>query len=95
MASADSRLFVKLTNRLIFAILIYFDGLIITGDNGEEIAIVKLGDLHNFLGLELEHNRQGIFLYQYRYMQVICSSGFMEVPNKSHIKVAQRILKYI
>ncbi|KAK2990889.1 hypothetical protein RJ640_006078 [Escallonia rubra] len=62
----------------ISVILIYVDDLIITGDDSEEIDRVqvnlgvrfhlkKLGELHHFLGLELEQNEEGIFLCQQKY----------------------------
>ncbi|KAK3009164.1 hypothetical protein RJ639_014064 [Escallonia herrerae] len=62
----------------ISVILIYVDDLIITGDDSEEIDRIqvnlgvrfhmkKLGDLHHFLGLELEQNEEGIFLCQQKY----------------------------
>lgn len=58
--------------------LVYFDDLIVTGDNEDEILQTKenlsvrfhmkeLGQLKHFLGLEIDRTQGGIFLHQQKY----------------------------
>ncbi|XP_019056135.1 PREDICTED: uncharacterized protein LOC109115933 [Nelumbo nucifera] len=74
----DSRLFVKASGRKLAIVLVYVDDLIIIGDCEEEILQTKenlsvrfqmkeLGQLKRFLGLEIDHVQEGIFLYQQKY----------------------------
>ncbi|CAL9022379.1 unnamed protein product [Prunus brigantina] len=78
-SNADSSLFVRtgLVGKLV--VLIYVDDLIITGDNGEEIANLKhslrqkfamkdLGVLKYFLGIEMATSHKGLFLNQHKYV---------------------------
>ena len=80
IATADSSLFVKNKNEKLAIVLVYVDDLIITGDDEKEISQTKvnlsvrflmkdLGELKHFLGLEVEHTEDGLFLYQQRYAQ--------------------------
>jgi hypothetical protein len=73
VAPSDSSLFVNFKEGRIAIVLVYVDDLIITGDNFEEIQRIRknlsirfqmeeLGDLKHFLGLEVEHTKEGIFL---------------------------------
>ncbi|RVW16642.1 Retrovirus-related Pol polyprotein from transposon RE1 [Vitis vinifera] len=75
---ADSSLFVKANGGKLAIVLVYVDDLIITGDDVEEICQTKenlsvhfemkeLGQLKHFLGLEVGHTHEGIFLYQQKY----------------------------
>ena len=62
--------------------LVYVDDLIITGDHEAEILQTKmnlsvrfqmkeLGELKHFLGLEVEHTKEGLFLCQQRYAKIL------------------------
>ena len=75
---ADSSLFVKANGGKLAIVLIYVDDLIITGDYETEILQTKenlsvrfqmkeLGQLKHFLGLEIDHIQEGIFLCQQKY----------------------------
>ncbi|WVZ78229.1 LOW QUALITY PROTEIN: hypothetical protein U9M48_025977 [Paspalum notatum var. saurae] len=78
VAPSDSSLFVKSKEGRLAIVLVYVDDLIITGDNTEEIQRIRdnlsirfqmkeLGELKHFLGLEVEHTKDGIFLGQQKY----------------------------
>ena len=82
VTSADSSLFVKASEGKIAAVLVYVDDLIITGDFEEEIIRTKenlsihfqmkeLGRLKRFLGLEVDHSDEGLFLHQRKYSEVL------------------------
>ena len=74
MANADNSLYVCVTHKGIFAIVIYVDDLIIGGDSLDAIKDVKellqkqfdkdLGELHYFLGIEVVCTPDGIWLSQ-------------------------------
>nr|XP_017221153.1 PREDICTED: uncharacterized mitochondrial protein AtMg00810-like [Daucus carota subsp. sativus] len=78
MAQSDSSLFVKIREGKLAVVLVYVDDLIITGDDIEEIFQTKknlsvrfqmkeLGELKHFLGLEVDHTENGLFLCQQKY----------------------------
>ncbi|KAE8706377.1 hypothetical protein F3Y22_tig00110393pilonHSYRG00025 [Hibiscus syriacus] len=75
---ADSSLFVKANEGKLAIVLVYVDDLIITGDDEAEILQTKenlsvrfqmkeLGQLKHFIGLEVDHTHEGIFLCQHKY----------------------------
>lgn len=75
---SDSSLFVMAKEGRLAIVLVYVDDLIITGDYSEEIErtrenlsvrfqMKELGELRHFLGLEVEHTKNGIFLGQQKY----------------------------
>ncbi|KAG6512389.1 hypothetical protein ZIOFF_030500 [Zingiber officinale] len=78
-SSADSSLYVRLGSVDKLVVLIYVDDLIITGNNNDSIAQLKmqlqqkfpikdLGSLKYFLGIEMETSRKGLFLNQRKYI---------------------------
>ncbi|MCO5559833.1 hypothetical protein L7F22_013437 [Adiantum nelumboides] len=78
MADADHSLYVRKNENDIVIICIYVDDLIIGGDNEGEIMHVKsrlkkefdmkdLGELRYFLGIEIIHTNEGIWLSQRQY----------------------------
>lgn len=80
MAPADSSLFVKVHGGKVAIVLVYVDDLIITGDDEEEVQLMRanlsirfqmkeLGELNHFLGLEVERTKEGLFLCQQKYAQ--------------------------
>ncbi|XP_015166806.1 uncharacterized mitochondrial protein AtMg00810-like [Solanum tuberosum] len=80
VASADSRLFVKVVGRKLAIVLVYVDDSILTGDCEEEILLTKknlsvrfqmkeLGQINHFLGLEVDCNEEGICLHQKKYSE--------------------------
>ena len=75
---ADSRLFFKHYQSSITVILIYVDGIVITGnDTGYISSLISqlslifemkhLGDLHHFLGVEVHTSPNGLYLSQTKY----------------------------
>ena len=75
----DSSLFVRIGSTSKLVVLIYVDDLIVTGDNVEEINILKnslrrkfaikdLGPLKYFLGIEMATSHKGLFLNQRKYV---------------------------
>ena len=101
---ADSSLFVRTgkVGRLI--VLVYVDDLIITGDNKDEIQSLKsalhktfsikdLGALRYFLGIEMDHSSNGLFLNQRKYVIDLLDEAEMKdskpapTPVKSNLKL--------
>ena len=78
ISNADFSLYVKRTNREIVLVLIYVDGLIVTGNSDVDIDDVKLllkqkfemeylGELYYFLDIEVIRSPSGIWLLQRQY----------------------------
>ncbi|XP_004289307.1 PREDICTED: uncharacterized mitochondrial protein AtMg00810-like [Fragaria vesca subsp. vesca] len=78
-SNADSSLFVRNGASRKLVVLIYVDDLIITGDNVQEIEVLKqalhkkfaikdLGKLKYFLGIEMATSKKGLFLNQRKYV---------------------------
>ncbi|BFG20903.1 hypothetical protein CerSpe_071770 [Prunus speciosa] len=76
----DSSLFLQRTPTGIVVLLVYVDDIVITGSDLEAISAVQtllnsafhmkdLGQLTYFLGLEVHHQPQGLFLHQHKYGQ--------------------------
>lgn len=81
---ANTSLFVYTNNSNIIYLLLYVDDLILTGNNEtmlpsfttrlhHEFAIKDLGDLNYFLGLEVSHTEDGLFLSQTKYAKDVLS----------------------
>ena len=79
MSDVDHSLYVHMIDKGIVAIVIYVDDLIIGGDSLEEIKDVKgllrnefdmkdMGELRYFLGIEMIHTPEGIWLSQRQYV---------------------------
>nr|GEV57149.1 ribonuclease H-like domain-containing protein [Tanacetum cinerariifolium] len=82
-------------NAFLYALLVYVDDIIITGNNSSEIEKLKaflntkfmikdLGRLKYFLGIEVIDTEN-----------VHCLSQFMHKPLKSHLKIALKVLRYL
>ena len=78
LSQADSSLFVHHTIANTIYLLLYVDDMVLTGNNSAliqtlitrlstEFAMKDLGSLHYFLGVEAQHNSQGLFLSQTKY----------------------------
>jgi len=80
MAHIDSSLFVKTSEGKLAMVLVYVDDLIIIGDDKGEICRIRenlsirfqmkeLGQFKHFFGLEVDHTKKRIFLYQQKYFR--------------------------
>ncbi|GKC10464.1 putative RNA-directed DNA polymerase [Tanacetum coccineum] len=78
-SNSDHTSFLKQRGNLITCLIIYVDDMIITGNDKEEIIKLKknlfsefemkdLGRLKYFLGIEVLRSKQGIFMYQKKYV---------------------------
>ncbi|KAL3523634.1 hypothetical protein ACH5RR_016468 [Cinchona calisaya] len=76
----DSSLFLQRTSKGLVILLVYVDDIVITGSDKDGISQIQtllhssfhmkdLGQLTYFLGLEVHHRPQGIFLNQQKYIQ--------------------------
>ncbi|XP_028965114.1 uncharacterized mitochondrial protein AtMg00810-like [Malus domestica] len=76
---ADPSLFVQSSQQGIVVLLLYVDDVILTGSSFQLIAqVIKalttefemkdLGDLHYFLGLQISHTAEGLFVSQSKYI---------------------------
>lgn len=74
----DSSLFLRKTSKGLVVLLVYVDDIVITGSDVEAISEIQkflhstfhmkdLGQLTYFLGLEVHHQPQGIFVNQHKY----------------------------
>ncbi|KAK8951797.1 hypothetical protein KSP39_PZI003445 [Platanthera zijinensis] len=81
-SNSDSSLFIKKKGELSVLVLLYVDDMIITGNSEEEVARLRaelairfemkdLGELHHFLGLEVERKESGILVCQKGYAERI------------------------
>ncbi|CAA7020014.1 unnamed protein product [Microthlaspi erraticum] len=81
-SNSDPSLFFKKNGGVHVVVLLYVDDLIITGNDEAEIARLQedmsirfemkmLGELNNFLGLEVERMKDGIFIGQHSYARRI------------------------
>ncbi|KAG6505923.1 hypothetical protein ZIOFF_031236 [Zingiber officinale] len=77
-SEADSSLFIKKRQGLMVIVLLYVDDIILTGSNFAEVTrlqeelslrfdMKKLGELSNFLGLQIENLDKGIYVSQFSY----------------------------
>jgi len=101
-AKSDYSLFIREKNQNILYLVVYVDDIIITGSNELEIGITKillekqfklkdLGILSYFLGIEVSHSPQGIYLSQRKYaLGILEESGLSgakpsKIPMERHI----------
>eukprot|EP00253_Pinus_taeda_P008504 PITA_08504 len=87
--SADSNLYIKIENDKFLILVVYVDDIIF-GSNEEamsqssvvvmqkEFEMSLLGELTYFLGLQIQQNEGGIFLYQTKYLKQILKNYVME-----------------
>ena len=85
---ADYSLFTRIQGKSFTALLIYFDDILITGNDPVSIAAIKkflhsqfhikdLGDLKYFLGIEVS-SKNGIFISQHKYaLEIIKDAGLL------------------
>ncbi|GJY81077.1 putative RNA-directed DNA polymerase, partial [Tanacetum coccineum] len=85
----DYSLFVKHDNDVILVLLVYVDGIVVTGNNVEDISKFKnllaskfkikdLGSLKYFLGIEVLENKQGLCLSQRKYcLELLSEHGLL------------------
>ncbi|CAN6681217.1 unnamed protein product [Malus baccata var. baccata] len=78
-SNSDHTLFLKHKKGKITALIVYVDDMVVTGNDPEEKAALQkylasefemkdLGALKYFLGIEVAHSQQGIFLSQRKYV---------------------------
>lgn len=81
-SKSDTSLFIYQKSDLTIYMLIYVDDIIVTSSSSEAVlallsdlrkdfALKDLGDLHYFLGIEVQHNSKGLLLSQERYAREI------------------------
>jgi len=87
-SKSDYSLFIENYKGIIF-LVVYVDDIVITGNNEEIISILKtkldtlfklkdLGNLQYFLGIEVSHSEQGIYLSQRKYiMDILSANGLL------------------
>ena len=88
--NSDHTLFIKHKSGKVTALIVYVDDMIITRDDKEKISklqkqlstefeMKKLGGLKYFLGIEVSRSRQGIFLFQRKYvLDLLSEMGLLE-----------------
>ncbi|CAL9018556.1 unnamed protein product [Prunus brigantina] len=88
-SQADYSLFTKVHDNSFTAVLIYVDDILLTGNDPQEMQLLKafllkhfrikdLGDLKYFLGIEVSRSQKGIFISQRKYaLDVIQDAGLL------------------
>ncbi|CAL2253642.1 unnamed protein product [Prunus armeniaca] len=88
-SQADYSLFTKVHGNSFTVVLIYVDDIILTGNDPQEMQLLKafllkhfhikdLGDLKYFLGIEVSRSQKGIFISQRKYaLDVIQDAGLL------------------
>ena len=86
----DSILFICRTDKGIILLLLYMDDMIITGDDlsgiqelkdflSQQFEMKDLGHLSYFLGLEITHSTDGLYITQAKYaFDLLCRAGLTE-----------------
>ncbi|KAG8491024.1 hypothetical protein CXB51_014147 [Gossypium anomalum] len=104
-SQGDHTLFVKHSfSRGVTVLLVYVDDIIVTGDNLEgmenlkkclvkEFEVKELGKLKYFLGIEVAHSREGIFISQQKYIvDLLTETGKLGCkPVETPIEVNHRL----
>lgn len=80
-SKSDPSLFVYKTEKDIIILLLYVDDMVITGNSSEclacllqqlqhkEFRMTDMGELHYFLGIQVQKHKNDIFLYQQKYAE--------------------------
>ncbi|XP_072066679.1 uncharacterized protein [Arachis hypogaea] len=89
-SESDHSLYTKITAQSVTIIMVYVNGLVLTGNDLNEIESIKrlldqkfkikdLGDLKYFLGMEMARSSKGIHLCQRKYaVNILKDHGFLE-----------------
>jgi len=88
MSRSDTSLFIYQRSKLAIYMLIYVDDIIVTSsseeaiaallqDSKKDFALKNLGDLHYFLGIEVQRNKEGVILSQEKYAREILTRAGM------------------
>ena len=89
-SNSDHTLFLKKNGSKITCLIIYVDDMIITGDDRDEIKVLKdklfqefemkdLGRLKYFLGIEVLRSNRGIFISQRKYvLDLLAEAGMLD-----------------
>lgn len=105
-SNADHTLFLKRKGSLVTCLIIYVDDMIITGDDMEEMAILRqqlfsefekkdLGDLKYFLGIEVERCECGIFISQQKYiLDLLAEVGMIDCKPAGAPMLTNQKLEY-
>ena len=95
-SNSDHTLFLKRRKDRITCLIIYVDDMIITGDDKEEICILKeqlshefemkdLGHLQYFLSIEVLSSKGGIFISQRKYvLDLLAKTGMVDCNLQRH-----------
>ncbi|CAL9009693.1 unnamed protein product [Prunus brigantina] len=88
-SKADYSLFTKVKGTSFVGVLIYVDDILVTGNDAQEIQLLKdsllrqfrikdLGNLKYFLGIEVSRSRKGIFMSQRKYaLDILQDAGLL------------------
>ncbi|XP_026430319.1 uncharacterized protein LOC113326863 [Papaver somniferum] len=101
-STADYSLFIYKKGLISLCVLIYVDDIIITGNNETSISKLKtyleklfsikdLGKLQYFLGIEVSHSKQGIFLCQRKYILDILKDAGLTGARTSDFPMEQQL----
>nr|GEW67900.1 putative ribonuclease H-like domain-containing protein [Tanacetum cinerariifolium] len=102
--NSDHTLFLKRKGKLVTCLIIYVDDMIITGNDKEEMTRLRtnlfkefkmkdLGRLKYFLGIEVLRSKQGIFIFQKKYVfDLLAETGMIDCkPVDTPMMVNQKL----
>ncbi|WKA04900.1 hypothetical protein VitviT2T_022897 [Vitis vinifera] len=113
----DSALFLRRTDKGTILLLLYVDDMIITGDDlsgiqelkdflSQQFEMKDLGHLSYFLGLEITHSTDGLYITQANLVYLTVTrpdisyvvhqvSQYLSAPRSTHYAAILRILRYL
>ncbi|CAH9077043.1 unnamed protein product [Cuscuta europaea] len=100
-SKSDNLLFIYRHNNSIIYLLLYVDDIIITGNSesivtqfisiiSKHFAMMDLGNLHYFLGLEAVRSPKGLFLSQHKYVPDLITSFHLHTAKPIRTPLASR-----
>ncbi|XP_039012606.1 uncharacterized mitochondrial protein AtMg00810-like [Hibiscus syriacus] len=106
MSKADASLFVSLVQGEVTYVLVYVDGIVITGQSTTAIdqvvhalrvsfSLKDLGELYYFLGVKVQRSNDGIMLSQKKFiLKMLAKSGLSKAtPTITHM-LAVRVVAF-
>lgn len=101
-SKVDPSMFVYHHNGESMVLLLYVDDILLTGSNpilfkslicelSRRFAMKDLGNLHYFLGIQVQSNSSGLFLSQTMYVEEILHQASMSTCNPMHTPLPLRL----
>lgn len=106
-SKSDNSLFIYKKSKVVIYMLIYVDDIIVTSSSSDAIlallldlkkdfALKDLGDLHYFLGIEVQRNKNSLLLSQNKYAQEILTRVGMMLckPSPTPLSTTEKLSRF-